>query len=226
MRILVTGVETPVPEIVERLGQGHDLVTVAELPSEAERLPALLEGCAAVIHGGVFVPGLGEQEALDLATRRTYNLFQAAAGAGVERVVVLGTLEQFRHHPEMYRVSEDWPSRPPAELRPLCLYLGERICREFARERVYHAACLRLGQVVREEEVVGQPLDLTWVDPRDVARLVEQILALPLEGYFSRWPVVNVVAPFPNPRFPLLPGRRGLVFQFEHRFGFEGENPA
>lgn len=221
MKILVTGVERPVPEIVTRLEGQHEVKTLATLPQDPSELPPLVSGCDAVVHGGAYVPGLDERTALDLATRRTYDLLGAAAQARVAHVVILSTLDSLRHHPENYRVTEEWPTRPPVELRGLCLYLAEQVCREFARMHLFRATCVRLGKVVLEEEVMGEEVDLSWIDARDAAGLVDGVLRHPHEGHYGHWRVVHAVARFPNPRFPVFWSRRSVRFRLEHTFGFE-----
>ena len=49
-------------------------------------------------------------------------------------------------------------------------YLGELVCREFARESNISVICLRLGKLVLEEEARGKPFDPMWLDIRDAAQ--------------------------------------------------------
>ena len=51
-------------------------------------------------------------------------------------------------------------------------YLGELICREFARCHMITVTSLRLGKLVLEEETGGHPADPMWLDFRDAAQCV------------------------------------------------------
>ena len=153
MKILVTGAEPPLPDILARLRAAqHDVRHVAELPRSAAELPALVEGCQAVVHGGAYRPGLGDQEALDLAGRRTNDLYLAAQAAGVERVVYLSTLSSCV-------ITQALPRRavadPPSSRPAAAVSLGE-LTYEFARTR-FDATSLRLGTVIRERTPPPEP---------------------------------------------------------------------
>jgi nucleoside-diphosphate-sugar epimerase len=225
VKILVTGAEPPLPDILARLRAAqHDVRHVAELPRSAAELPALVEGCQAVVHGGAYRPGLGDQEALDLAGRRTNDLYLAAQAAGVERVVYLSTLELLRHYPERYRLGEQWQTHPPADLRPLCLYLGELVTYEFAHAHAFDATSLRLGTVIREEDATATEPDPSWVDPRDVAQAVEAALTSKRRRW-GNYRVLHIAADFPNPRFSIELARRFLDYEPQHRFGWPADQP-
>ena len=125
----------------------------------------------AVVHTGEPPPvSESEEILLDRATRGTHVLFQAAVEAGVKRFVYGSTLEVFRAYPDTVYVTEYYKPLPPPELAVLARYLGEITCREFAREYPITVTALRLGKLVREEEVAGRERDLMWVDIRDAAQ--------------------------------------------------------
>ena len=125
----------------------------------------------AVVHTGEPPPAPESEEALlDRATRGTHVLFQAAVEAGVKRFVYGSTLEVFRAYPDTVYVTEYYKPLPGPEMAVLARYLGEITCREFARAYPISVTALRLGKLVREEEVAERERDLMWVDIRDAAQ--------------------------------------------------------
>ena len=80
----------------------------------------------------------------------------------------------------------------------LARYLGEMTCREFAREYPITVTALRLGKLVREEEVAGRERDLMWVDIRDAAQAFCAALARDASAslnWVPRWAVYHIAAP-------------------------------
>ena len=83
--------------------------------------------------------------------RSTYNLLLAAAQHGVKNIVYLSSLAIMTGYPEDLAVDEDWRPLAKGDSPGLAEYLGEVVCREFAREGKIHAVVLRLGNVVQGE---------------------------------------------------------------------------
>ena len=135
-----------------------------------------MRGIRAVIHTGEAPTDLPEndlakeQELLDLATRGTHVLFQAGVAAGVKKFVYGSTLKVFESYPDDVYISEMWKPEPSPEMFEMTRYLGEFVCREFARDNLITATTLRLGKLVSEDEVVGEKPDLMWLDYRDAAQ--------------------------------------------------------
>ena len=93
-------------------------------------------------------------------------------------------------------------------------HLGESVCREFAREHKLSVVVLRLGQVVRTEDVAGQPFNPMWVAAQDVAQAVSQALTADL----GVWTVCHIQAESPNARFPITQAKRVLGYNPATRF--------
>ena len=145
-----------------------------------------------------------EEMALDLATRGTHVLCQAAVEAGVKRLVYGSTLEVFSGYPDTVYISEHYKPLPSTEMRVLAPYLGEMVCREFARDYAITATALRLGKLVRAEEVAGEPPDLMWVDIRDAASAFVSAIARDNSAslnWVARWAVFHICAPMANAKF-------------------------
>jgi hypothetical protein len=83
-------------------------------------------------------------------------------------------------------------------------YLCEFTCREFAHEGKIPVIVLRLGKVVRAEEVVDKVFDPLWVDERDVAQAVSLSLSVKLadnSNKVGRWAVFHIQSNSPLARF-------------------------
>ena len=76
---------------------------------------------------------------------------------------------------------------------------------------------LRLGKVVRAEDVKGKPADPLWVEERDVARVVIGALSLPVKdagaGIEGWWSVFHVGADTPRARFSVAAAKGELGYR-------------
>ncbi len=153
MRILVTNARSRLPSYLgEALSKRHRVVLTdveaipTPLPFERSDLDHhagtndLVRGVDAIVHSGP----IGQ---IDVHTRCTYNLLQAAVEEGVPRFIYLSSLSQVsRYDPEL-AVTEQWRPTPSTDPADLCFHLGEFVCREFAREGRITVASLRLGPI-------------------------------------------------------------------------------
>ncbi len=176
----------------------------------------------AIVHPGEPPPMPASEEALlDRATRGTHVLLQAAVEAGVKRFVYGSTLDVFRAYPDTVYVTEYYKPLPPPELAVLARYLGELTCREFVRDYPITGTALRLGKLVRAEEVAGQERDLLWVDMRDAAQAFCAALARDASAsldWVPRWAVYHIVAPGAHPKF-LCDRAKAMGYQPQHELG-------
>jgi nucleoside-diphosphate-sugar epimerase len=126
-----------------------------------------VQGVDAILHlapVGIFDPiQVDEQTALDLATRGTFVLMNAAREAGVPHVVVASTLSLFDRLPAQWRVNEAWRPRPSPDVDQLCAWLAELSARENARAGGPHVTCLRFGRIVDDAQAASQPFDPRWL---------------------------------------------------------------
>lgn len=241
MRILITGASSPLAQaVIAELGGAHMLRLMDTVPVEPpEKMECfqgtLLEhddcwravrGMDAVIHTGEPPSELPEDELardaalLDLATRGTHNLFKAGVEAGVKRFVYGGTLDIFRPYPDDVYISELWKPLPAPDMPEMSRYLGELTCREFARDYMVTITALRLGKLVREEDVAGKPPDLLWLDLRDAAQAFR--LALDRDAshevwWTRRWAMFHICADIPNPKY-LIDAAKRLGYQPAYNF--------
>jgi uronate dehydrogenase len=253
MNILVTGAATPLGRAVAaKLAPDHRLrllddaldPEVYELGDQVEFVEGtildddtvlkVVRGMDAVIHTGeplrdLPVDGLAsEQLLLDLYTRGTHMLFKAAVGAGVKKLVYGSTLEIFNPYPNDVYISENFKPLPSPEINQMARYLGECVCKEFARDHRVTVSTLRLGNLVMESEVTGQEPDLMWLDFRDAAAAF--CLALERDDsnavqWTRRLGVFHICADITNPRY-LIDQAKKIGYDPAHNFESNWKKPS
>ena len=241
MDVLITGAAGALGQAVATAqGQEHRLrltdTTDFAVPERAEALQADLlnpddawravRGMEAIVHTATPPAGLPadghahDQAVLEWYTRGCHVLLQAAVQAGVRQCVYLSSLEVFRSYPDDVYISELWRPLPGTAVDEMGRYLGELVCREFARDHRMGNTALRLGRLIREEDAVGQTPDLMWLDPRDAAQAcacaLRQDSSQEVHGS-RRWRVLHVCSEPPHPKYLIDPARR-IGFAPEHNF--------
>ncbi len=187
-----------------------------------EETGRLVEGMDAIVHLAQIPPALlaesdrPENLEIDYQTRCTYNLLQAACEEGVGRAVYASSLRLFDQHEEDWAVTEVWRPRPTAEVPVLSDYLGEFVCREFAREGQIRIACLRLGRLVKAEEAASQAFDSAWLEMGDAV----QAFGCALRAEARPWAIFHIQSEFPGARFTIDRAKEGL--DFKPQFHVEG----
>ena len=203
--------------LTERTRMESNLEFVECALNRDDTTSSLVRGIDAIVHVAEPLPGEDDRQQIDALTRGTYNLLWAAAEQKVPRVVFLSTLELMTPYDPAFTVSEAWRPLPSLQAPVLSKHLGEFVCREFARERKIRVIVLRLGKVVRNEEVKGKPFDPLWVEERDVAQAILAALASPLKdagaGVASWWSVLHVGADSPHARFSVASAKRQLGYR-------------
>jgi nucleoside-diphosphate-sugar epimerase len=182
---------------------GHDATT-----------NTVVRGVGAIVHVAEPLPGDTAEQQVDLLTRCTYNLLTAAAEEKAPLAVMLSTLDVVAGYDANLTVSETWQPRPSAEPRVLSKHLGEITCREFARDAKVNIAVLRLGTVVRAEDVKGKPFDPLWVDERDVVHAV----SLALTAKLGPWQIFHIQSDSPKARFAVTRAKAALKYEPQYRW--------
>ena len=127
----------------------------------------LTRGVDAIIHAVEPLPEEDVSSQLDAATRCTYNLLMAASEEGVQRVILLSTLELMADYPSGYRVTETWRPLPRTQPPTLTKHMAEQVSREFAREGSLGVTVLRLGEA--SHETIAVAVDEALAEPASLA---------------------------------------------------------
>jgi len=236
LKVLITGGKSPLESaIVQEISAEHQVYLMGTEPVETDveftqcdifdvdAIQQAVKGMEAIIHLGepshdaMTDADEREQHTLDFATRGSHYLMQAAVAEGVQRFIYKSSLSIFHRCPESWLVTETWLPGPKAEAGAMAKYLGELVCREFARESNIAVICLRLGKLVLEEEVRGKPFDPMWLDVRDAAQAFS--LALKAGGGRSGYNIFHISSGNPDARFPVSKAKNGLSYQPKHNFG-------
>jgi hypothetical protein len=186
---------------------------------DQDSVNTLVRGATGIVHVTQPPDDVDSLEQLDQRTRETYNLLRSAVDAGVRHVLYLSSLELLTDYEEDFQVNEDWCPLPSEDARVLFHYLGEFTCREFAREGHLGVVVLRLGTVVRSNQVAGKPWDPMWIDQRDAVQAVSKAVrgCLTGNGPLLPWSVFHISSGSPQARFKSQRAQRA--------FGYNPQSP-
>lgn len=193
MKLLFTvGAHRLTKHLADAFSSDHDIVLIDDAAMQTvhgfvrcdldhdEATSRSTQGVSAIIHFGWVDPDEDVSLQLDRQTRRTFNLLRAADEAGVHRVIYLSTLSLMEGYSEELRVTERWRPLPTTNPQILAPYLGEIVCREFARERRLQVVCLRLGEMIWDQASGASGSRLY---PEDLVRAVSRSLVADLPPF-------------------------------------------
>ena len=163
MKVLITGARGHIGQkLGSHLEGEHELCLLSRRrvgdearwrQADITDLDQVVPACAgmdAVVHLAIATGHEGDYEEdgfnaarLDINVKGTYNVFEAAARAGVRRVVYASSLTVVWGYPPPAWVPGDAPARP-VDTYGLTKYLGEEIARYYARRHPLSAMCLRI----------------------------------------------------------------------------------
>jgi uronate dehydrogenase len=118
----------------------------------------------------------------------TFQVFEAARRAGVQRVVYASSNHAVGFTPVGTGQPADLPPRPDT-LYGVSKVFGEALGRYYVERYAFAVACLRIGTF--EPRPTYQRSLSTWLSPADCARLVDACLRAPELGYALVWGISN-----------------------------------
>ena len=253
-RVLVTGAEGTIGTAVRReLGGRYELVSLTREPqdfpshvadiADLDAIAPAFAGCDAVVHlaASAAVDSTWE-DVLENNLVGTYNVFEAARRAGVERVVFASSnhavgMYEVDGAPDLYRLDDPRVYDHTVDIRPDSLYgvskaYGEALGRMYADRFGLRVFCLRIGWVSADDDPVSPALfsgsdpllDLTreerrqrgralWLSQRDCAQLIARCLDAPDVG----WAIVYGISDNPRQFFDLAHARELVGYDPQDR---------
>ncbi len=184
--------------------------------ADTDFLTAVLADVTHIVHLAPLYTRLGDDNAsLEEATRGSYQLANAAAAAGVQRILLGSTLDFFAPLWDRYLADESWRPRPQPTLDQLCTYLAEVTLREVARVTALPTLCLRLGAVVDDGYAASHAYDRRWLHVEDAVAALLRGLEVEMAG----WRVYHIAAAGERTRVPVAQaGEEAFGYQPRHDF--------
>lgn len=237
MKVLITGAAGTIGRrLADYLRDRHDLILADLHPPAAPqsnddwrrvditRLGDLTEACRgvdAIVHLAIASGHEGDYEdeafndlRFDVNVKGTAHVFQAAARAGVRRVVHTSSIMVvWGYGPGEY-------VGPEAEPRPVGTYavtkhLAEVIARDYTLHHGLTTVCLRIARPVdpHDPRLRTHPIRPQWIAFPDLCRAYELALLAPLEGYHA----LLLVGETRARRWDLSAARRLLGYEPHYR---------
>jgi nucleoside-diphosphate-sugar epimerase len=145
-----------------------------------EEMASAFEGIDAVVHMAADPSTQATWESVrDHNINGTYNVFEAARLAGVQKIVFAST----NHVMGMYDRDRQWPIYANQPVRPDSLYgvskaFGEALARHYVDRYGLSIICLRIGWFLpKPHDEIGLWM---WLSPRDCAQVVGRAIETPL----------------------------------------------
>lgn len=239
MKVLITGARGRIGErLVPRLEGEHELRLLSRRKvegdprwhqvdiTELDQVAPVCEGVDAVIHLAIATGREGDYEEdgfnasrLDINVKGTYNVFEAAARAGVPRVIYTSSLTVVWGYPTPEWVDGDVPGRP-VDTYGLTKYLGEEIARNYACRHDMSVVCLRIPAPVDIEDPTSRERQILpqWMAFPDMVEAFALSLTAPANGL----EIVTVVGESSKRRWDVSRAEKVLGWRPQTRLEEEG----
>jgi len=203
MKILITGARGTIGRrLVPRLESEHELILTSRSAvdgddrwrqvdvTQLDQVEAAAEGMDAIIHLAIATGHEGDyeddrfnDERWDINAKGTYNVFEAAARAGVRRVVYTSSLTVVWGYPAPEWVPADAPGKP-VETYGLTKYVGEQIARTYARLHHMEVLCLRIPAPIDVDDpaTAGGSILPQWMAFSDLVEAFSLSVTAPVSG--------------------------------------------
>jgi len=203
MKILITGARGTIGRrLVPRLESEHELILTSRSAvdgddrwrqvdvTQLDQVEAAAEGMDAIIHLAIATGHEGDyeddrfnDERWDINAKGTYNVFEAAARAGVRRVVYTSSLTVVWGYPAPEWVPADAPGKP-VETCGLTKYVGEQIARTYARLHHMEVLCLRIPAPIDVDDpaTAGGSILPQWMAFSDLVEAFSLSVTAPVSG--------------------------------------------
>ena len=205
--VLVTGMSGIIGGVAGRdLAVDHDVSALNRRPvdgfathtsdiTDLEAIRPAFDGIDVVVHMAAYL-GPDDHQQLEVNARGTFNVFEAARDAGVERIVFGSsgsTMHAYETEEPFLAMTEarltDIPEPHPVlthldTVRPDSLYgavklFGEALGRSFSEEHGISVICIRLGRVREEDRPANAREAAVYLSHRDAAQVVRKCVEAP-----------------------------------------------
>ena len=182
-----------------------------------QQVHAAMEGMDAVVHLAIASGFEGDYEDDDFNQRRfdvnvkgTWNVLNAAARAGVKRVVHTSSIMVVWGYPPGIWVASDAPPRPEGTYATTKL-LAEVLCQQAAKERGLSIVCLRIAKPVDADDpaLKTRRLRPQWIAFSELVRAYALALTAPDTGF----EIITLVGDSSRRRWDLSKAERVLGYQ-------------
>ena len=229
MRILITGaggtVGRPLVRALEnehdlRLGDVQPLDDPRFMPcdvTDPEQVHRAMEGIEAVVHLAIATGFEGDyeddsfnQRRFDVNVKGTWNVLNAAARAGVKRVVHTSSIMVAWGYPPGEWVASDAPPWPEGTYATTKL-LAEVLCEQAAKERGLSIVCLRIAKPVdaNDPALKTRRLRPQWIPFSELVRGYSLALSAP----DIEFEIITVVGDSSRRRWDLSKAERVLGYR-------------
>ena len=137
--------------------------------ADGRTVPSLVQGVNAIVHFASYPREAAWSVLLDANLRTAINLWEAAAAAGVQRIVYASSHHAVGYYPRSARIDARVPSRPDGRYGLAKVFM-EALAQMHADKHGLRAFGMRLGYCGPE------PLDTPhlshWLHPEDLAQLI------------------------------------------------------
>ena len=168
-----------------------------------------------LVHSGLLPEFVNVSDRLNYNMHDTYQLLDLAVKGGVKRVIYLSTLHVMDQYDESFTVTENWRPVPSVNPQILGPYMGELVCREFAREGKIEVILLRLGDLIDSvDSTKSMSSSSLYVD--DAFQAIEKAFSASMQHEYEdrtlTWLPFHIQSNVPNKRF--LTDRAELLMNY------------
>ncbi len=234
MRVLITGAGGTVgrqlvralePEHELRLGDVRPLDDPRFVPcdvTDPKQVHAAMQGIEAVVHLAIATGFEGDYEDDDFNQRRfdvnvkgTWNVLNAAARAGVKRVVHTSSIMVVWGYPPEEWIASDAPPKPEGTYATTKL-LAEVLCEQAAKQQRLSIVCLRIAKPVdaNDPALKARRLRPQWIPFSELVRGYALALSAPDIGF----EIITLVGDSSRRRWDLAKAERVLSYQPQLRW--------
>lgn len=169
-----------------------------------------------LVHSGLLSESVHVSDRLNYNMHNTYQLLNLAVKNGVKRVIYLSTLHVMDQYSESFAVTENWRPVPSTDPHILGPYLGEVVCREFAREGKIEVILLRLGDLIDSVDS-AKPMSNSSLYVDDAFQAIEKAFSVSMAHEYEdrslTWLPFHIQSNVPNKRF--LTDRAELLMNYK-----------